>query len=279
MNGKDVLLRRLQEIPEPPETLHERGTYPDAQVKTLAVVGSRALSRYGQEACEKLISGLSGYPISIISGLALGADACAHKTALYAGLHTIAVPGSGLNQRVMYPRTNAKLAEDIVRKGGLLLSEHEDMHRARPEDFPSRNRIMVGLADAVLVIEAGPQSGTLITARLTHEYNRELLCIPHRIGDPHGYGNHLFIRLGATLVTESEHILQALNIDTKEKRADANVELTEKEQIILAHIKEGKEKDVIIRTSPLPPSETLSALLSLELKGVAKEEFGLWKCL
>lgn len=279
MNGKDVLLRRLQEIPEPPETLHERGTYPDAQVKTLAVVGSRALSRYGQEACEKLISGLSGYPISIISGLALGADACAHKTALYAGLHTIAVPGSGLNQRVMYPRTNAKLAEDIVRKGGLLLSEHEDMHRARPEDFPSRNRIMVGLADAVLVIEAGPQSGTLITARLTHEYNRELLCIPHRIGDPHGYGNHLFIRLGATLVTESEHILQALNIDIKEKRADANVELTEKEQIILAHIKEGKEKDVIIRTSPLPPSETLSALLSLELKGVAKEEFGLWKCL
>lgn len=277
MTGKEALFHRLSQIPSPPKRLFERGVYPSEQTKTLAVVGSRALSRYGKEACEKLISGLRGYPISIISGLALGADACAHNAALDADLHTIAVPGSGLDTRVMYPRTNAGLAEKIIDRGGLLLSEHEDMHHARPEDFPSRNRIMVGLADAVLVVEAGPQSGTLITARLSHEYNRDLMCIPHRIGDPHGYGNHLFIRLGATLVSESEHILEVLGIDKKEESADIHVPLSENEQIILAHLKEPQEKDVIIRSSPLPHSETLSTLVLLELKGVIKEEFGLWR--
>lgn len=202
----------LCEIPEPPERLWLRGVLPPSRQKRLAVVGSRALSPYGRQACEQLIAGLAGYPISIVSGLALGADAAAHRAALAAGLHTIAVPGSGLSDRAIAPQTNLGLAKDILASGGALLSEHPPEVSARPGYFPSRNRIMVGLSDAVLMIEAGERSGTLITARLSAEYNRDLLCIPHRIGDPNGFGSILFLRLGATLVSEPEHILEALRM-------------------------------------------------------------------
>jgi DNA processing protein len=203
---------QLLEIPQVPERLWARGTFTPGGTKRLAVVGSRAVSDYGRRACETLIAGLAGYPVSIVSGLALGADAVAHEAALAAGLHTIAVPGSGLDDRCIAPRTNLGLAKAILAAGGLLLGEHEPGYQAHPHDFPSRNRIMVGLADAVLVIEAGPRSGTLITARLAGEYNRELLCVPHRIDEEHGFGAHLFLRLGATLVAEPEHILEALGI-------------------------------------------------------------------
>lgn len=206
---------QLREIPKPPEKLWTCGSWPAEGTKLLAVVGSRDLSDYGRKACEQLIAGLAGYPVSIVSGLALGADACAHQAALRAGLHTIAVPGSGLGDTTISPRTNAALAQDILAAGGLLLSEHPDDYLPHPYDFPSRNRIMVGLAHAVLVIEAGPTSGTLITARLTHEYNRELLCVPHQITDSHAFGANLYLRLGATLIAESSHILEALGIPMK----------------------------------------------------------------
>src|SRR3989338_461665 len=120
---------QLLEIPQPPERLWVRGALPPAGHKLLAVVGSRAMTRYGQEACEKLIIGLAGYPVSIVSGLALGVDACAHKAALAAGLHTIAFPGSGLDDSVIGPRTNLGLAKEIVASGGAILSEHEPKHR------------------------------------------------------------------------------------------------------------------------------------------------------
>ncbi|MBU6491122.1 DNA-processing protein DprA, partial [Patescibacteria group bacterium] len=155
---------QLLEIPQLPERLWIRGALPPAGTKMLTVVGSRAMTHYGQEACQMLISGLAGYPVSIVSGLALGVDTCAHKAALDAGLHTLAIPGSGLDDDFLYPRSNLGLANDILGAGGALVSEHEPRHTARAYDFPSRNRLMVGLADAVLVIEAGQKSGTLITA-------------------------------------------------------------------------------------------------------------------
>lgn len=204
--------RNLREIPEPPAHLWLRGSLPPEGHKLLAVVGSRSLSEYGRQACQELIASLAGHPISIVSGLALGADACAHQAALEAGLHTIAIPGSGLSDEVIAPRSNFPLAMDILAAGGALLSEQEPDHVPFPSDFPSRNRIMVGMADAVLVIEAGERSGTLITARLASEYNRDLLCVPHRIGDPNGVGANQFIRLGAELVTEPLHILDTLKL-------------------------------------------------------------------
>jgi len=215
--SRDEYPAPLREIPQPPERLYTRGTWPKDGTRYLAVVGSRDLSDYGRAACEQLITGLAGYPITIVSGMALGADACAHEAALNAELHTIAVLGSGVDDASLYPRTNVGVAKNILEGGGLIISEHADGYRALPYNFPERNRIVVGLSHAVLIIEAGPKSGTLITARLTHEYNRELLCIPHRITDPHSFGANLFIRLGATLVSDPLHILEALRITPHEE--------------------------------------------------------------
>lgn len=268
----------LYEIPGPPEKLWVRGTLPPEGTKYLAVVGSRALSAYGRQACEKLIAGLAGYPVSIVSGLALGADACAHKAALSAGLHTIAIPGSGLDDSVIGPRTNLGLAREILRASGALLSEHEPLYKAAPWDFPSRNRIMAGMADGVLVIEASAKSGTLITARLAGEYGRELLVVPHRIGDPHGYGPHLFARLGATVVTEPAHILEALKIPLREEAAAALPrDLEGPEKVLWNMLAEPKPRDELLRADPSRAAELLTALMSLELKGFVREEFGAWR--
>lgn len=271
----------LHEIPEPPERLWARGALPPPHTKLLAVVGSRALSRYGEEACTRLITGLAGYPVSIISGLALGADACAHKAALAAGLHTIAIPGSGLDDSVIYPRTNLGLARNILTKGGALISEQEPLHKPYLKEFPSRNRLMVGMADAVLIVEAGPKSGTLITARLAADYNRDLLAIPHRIGDPHGFGPHLFIRLGAALVTEPLHILEALGIPPRDpscsKPGFEQLDLGETEMAIWNLLAEPHPRDEVLRLAGAPVGETMTALVALELRGLIREEFGAWR--
>jgi len=268
----------LLEIPSPPEKLWVRGSWAPEGTKYLAVVGSRALTRYGKEACDMLISGLAGYPISIVSGLALGADAAAHRAALKAGLHTLAIPGSGLNDNVISPRSNADLAQEILAAGGMLLSEQEPGEPSRPQYFPSRNRIMVGIADAILVIEAGDKSGTLITARLASEYNRDLLCVPHRIGDPHGFGSHLFIRLGAALVTEPLHILEALRIKPREGTDLALAgKLEGAEKTMYAVLVDPLSRDEAIRESKLVVGEALTALVSLELKGLIREEFSAWR--
>ncbi len=269
--------KQLLEIPQLPERLWIQGTLPVAGTKFLSVVGSRAMTRYGQEACEKLITGLAGYPISIVSGLALGVDACAHKAALAAGLHTIAIPGSGLDESVISPRSNVGLAKEILKAGGALISEQEPLHKPWLKEFPSRNRLMVGMSDAVLIIEAGQKSGTLITARLAVDYNRELLCVPHRIGDSHAFGPHLFIRLGATLVSDPLHILEALHITPKEARATiAPTDLGDIELEIWSMLIEPKTRDEILRGTTSAAGEILTALVALELRGLIKEEFGAW---
>ncbi|HEY1041967.1 MAG TPA: DNA-processing protein DprA [Candidatus Paceibacterota bacterium] len=266
----------LLEMPQPPERLWLRGSLPGSEVKRLAVVGSRALSPYGEAACRYLISGLAGYPISIVSGLALGADACAHRAALEAGLHTIAVPGSGLANKTIAPRTNYALAMYILASGGALLAEHPPEEGARPYYFPSRNRIMVGLTDAVLVIEAAEKSGTLITARMAADYNRDLLCIPHRILDENGQGNHRFLRLGAALVTEPEHILEALGVTSEEKQQPRPL-LSPAEEQLYEVLATPLPRSELIRRSGLLPDEALVALLALDLKGLVKETYGAWR--
>lgn len=275
---KDEFPERLCEIPQPPAKLWLWGTMPSPATKMLAVVGSRALTRYGRESCEYLIAGLAGYPISIVSGLALGADACAHRAALAAGLHTIAIPGSGLGDDVIYPSTNRELAKKIVDSGGALLSEHPPDHQARQFDFPSRNRIMVGLSQATLVIEAGENSGTLITARLTTEYDRDLLCVPHAIKGIHSEGPNGFIRHGAVLVSEPAHILEALHIALPETSEDAAQQilplLSGTERIIYELLSEASSRDDLIRSANVPAHEVLSALSTLELQGFVHEKFG-----
>lgn len=267
--------RQLRELPQPPEMLYMRGALPPSGTKYLAVVGSRALSPYGRQMCESLIIGLSSQPISIVSGLALGADACAHEAALNAGLHTTAVLASGISDRAISPRTNFPLTKDILVKGGALLSENAPGYTPFPSDFPKRNRIVAGIADAVLIIEAGERSGTLITARLAGEYGRDLLCVPHRATDPGAYGANLFIRLGAALVTEPAHVLEALGL-TNEPR-DADEQLTPDQQSLLSLIETPMRKEELLEASGLPATDALTALVSLEVKGLAEERYGTWR--
>jgi DNA processing protein len=267
----------LREIPDPPRTLFAVGTLPPQAHKNLAIVGSRNMSRYGKEVIEYLVSGLTGYPISIISGLALGVDGEAHRAALRAHLHTLAVPGSGLHESVLYPSSHRSLAREILSAGGGLLSEHPATHRARAYDFLSRNRIMAGMAHATLIIEASERSGTLVTARLAVDYNRDLLCVPHSLFSENGKGPHQFIRLGANLVRNSADILEVLGFENEKPTQKVTEESTSDERRILALLHEPLDRDTLIRALNIPPEEALQTLLSLELSGKIVEMDGTYR--
>jgi len=264
--------RLLKEIPEPPKKLYLTGVLPKPETKLLTVVGSRKMSAYGKDACEALIAGLAGYPLTIVSGLALGIDGIAHKAAIKAGLATIAIPGSGLSERVLYPRTHVSLARDIVAKGGALLSEMEPEEPATPYTFPKRNRIMAGIAHATLVIEAGVKSGTLITARLAVDYNRELLVVPHSIFDEGGAGGHVFMKLGALSVRTASDILDALGIQNK--KTHTHPVLTPDEEKVMRILTSPMERDELIRVLELPTASANVLLASMELKGLVAETMG-----
>lgn len=265
----------LLEIPEPPTHVYVRGNLAPRGTKCLAVVGSRNYTNYGKQVVEHLISGLRGYPISIISGLALGIDALSHKAALDAGLHTLAVPGSGIDDSVIYPRQNRGLARTILESGGGMLSEFDPTFTATPYSFPKRNRIMVGLSDAVLLIEASEKSGTLITARLAADYNRELLTVPGNIFSENSFGTHQFLKLGATPVTCAEDILNALNITPETKQISFAENLSPEEIQILTLLTEPKDHDTLIRLSTQNSEQTLTLLMRMELAGHIKEQDGL----
>jgi DNA processing protein len=267
----------LSEIPDPPKEIYVRGNLPPEENMCLAVVGSRNYTNYGKQVVEYLISGLRSYPISIISGLALGIDTLAHEAALTAGLHTLAVPGSGIDDSVIYPRRNFGLAQKILESAGGLLSEFEPDFRATQWSFPQRNRIMAGLSHAVLLIEASEKSGTLITARLTAEYNRDLLVVPGNIFSENSYGVHQFLKLGAIPVTTPADIIDALHL-TRDESEDTEMTLfgTPDEILILEILTEPKDHDSIIRSLPLTRETTLTLLMKMELDGRIKEQGGIF---
>ncbi|MBI5456934.1 DNA-protecting protein DprA [Candidatus Kaiserbacteria bacterium] len=266
---------RLREIPDPPKQLYVRGSLPSHEWKWLAVVGSRAATSYGKQAVEYLVEGLRGYPVVIVSGLAYGIDALSHKAALNAGLPTVAVPGSGLDWSVIYPKANVVLAKEIIKKGGAHLSEYEPSFKATDYSFPMRNRIMVGLSHAVLVIEAKERSGSLITARLTTEYNRELLVVPGSIFSAQSRGTHQFLKLGATPVTEPEDILKALGIAVEEKSdASKYADISIPERKVLEIISSPCSRDELLLQLAMPISEANILLSTMEIKGLITEELG-----
>src|SRR3989338_6960734 len=232
---KNKFPKALLEIPQPPLDLWITGEMPDEKLVHLSVVGPRKFTSYGKEACEKIIAGLKGYPIVIVSGLAMGIDAIAHQKALSVGLKTLVFPGSGLSKEAMYPKTNVKLAEEVVRQGGGLISEFEPNFRATLWGFPMRNRLMAGISKATLVIEASERSGTLITARLTAEYNRDLLVVPGSIFSPNSKGTNKLLRQGATPVTSAEDVLETLGFEIEkdeEKQQKLVIDLSPEEKMV-----------------------------------------------
>ena len=267
----------LREISDPPKQLHIRGAWPSFEKKWLAVVGSRAMSPYGRQAVRHLIEGLRGYPIVIVSGLAYGVDAESHRIALEAGLTTVGVPGSGLNWDVLYPKANVGLAREILKAGGTLLSEEKPEAKTMDYMFPRRNRIMVGLSHAVLVVEAKEKSGSLITAKLATEYNRELLVVPGSIFSAESKGTHQFLRLGATAATSPEDILVALGIAKREgpaSWAELREDLSEGEQKVFEILHSPVSRDELMSNLELPITEANVLLSTMEIKGLIVEELG-----
>lgn len=262
----------LAEIYDPPKTIYVRGALPPKDHKLLCIVGSRALSEYGTRVLTHFFEGLKGYPISIVSGLALGTDGLAHSLALKYGMHTIAVPGSGISDEALYPKTHKHLAQAILEHGGALLSEFPPEFRAQTWSFPKRNRIMAGMSNLVFMLEAGEKSGTLITARMASEYNRELCTIPHPLFSENGKGPHQFLRLGATLVTEPSHILEILEFSKDVEETKVVLRPLEKKVLLL--LKEPQSLERLILLLNLPREDVLSILSSLELKEIITSEGG-----
>jgi len=270
---KNELPSLLQESSSPPEILYTKGTFPPQAGKIyLTVVGTRRFSSYGKEVCQKLINNLQGYNIVIVSGLALGIDAIAHKSALENNMKTIAVLGSGLHNNVLYPRANLNLAKEIIEKNGSLISEYALKAKAAQFTFPQRNRIAAGLSHGTLVIEAPERSGALITAFLALDYNREVFSVPAGIFNINSGGVNNLLKMGAIPVTQADDILQALGIDPKETKE--TISLSPQEEKIVSLLYDPIERDELIRKTKLTPKEINPLLSQMEIKGIIKEITG-----
>jgi DNA processing protein len=266
----------LREIPDRPKRLRLWGELPHPDHRLLAVVGSRKFSSYGAEMCRSIIMGLSNSPVVIVSGLALGIDSIAHRSAIEAGIQTIAIPGSGLDPKVLHPHSHLRLAEEIVEAGGGLISEMDDTEPAGVWSFPRRNRIMAGMCHATLVIEAGVKSGTLITSRLATEYNRDVGAIPGPANSPTSDGPHMLIRLGAALIRDHHDALELLGLDPSRTSELFNVDdLSDQETAILKHLEVPLGRDELIKLSKLDTSLATATLSLMEIKGLISEELGL----
>ncbi len=241
--GRDEFPGLLARTPKLPESLRVRGTIPPSTHTYITVVGSRKHTDYGKEACETLIRGLVGLPVVIVSGLALGIDSIAHRTALDCGLLTIAVPGSGLDDYVLYPATHLNLAREILGRGGALVSPFPDTTVAAPWTFPTRNGIMAGISHATLVIEAESKSGTLITSRHATDLDRDVLAVPGSIFSMHSDGPNQLIREGAEPITSAQELREALgfidSIPTQSVLLNPAHDLSESEERIVRLISES----------------------------------------
>ncbi len=275
LNGESIP-KVLREIPQPPKKLYIAGKLPGAQTTFLAVVGSRKYTTYGKDAVRKLISGLKGYPIAIVSGLAVGIDSMSHEAALENGLLAVAFPGSGLSEEAFFPKTSLKLAEKIILAGGCLLSEFEPDLKAAYYTFPMRNRLVAGISKAALIIEAEEKSGTLITARMALDYNREVLVVPGAINSPNSKGTNKLIRGGATPITCSEDILEALGFKTDKasKQQSLFEDARPEEKEVMKILREPQPRDDLIRSMKRPTAEANALLSVMEIKGLIKEELG-----
>ena len=270
----------LREIPQPPKSLNYRGALPPTDIHLLSVVGSRQYTSYGKQVVDELIDGLKGYPVGIVSGLALGIDSLAHEAALKNNLYTLAIPGGGLSDEAIYPATHKPLARRILEAGGGLLSEFEPHFRATTWSFPQRNRLVAGISRATLLIEAAEKSGTLITARMTVDYNRELLVVPGNIFSKTSAGVHQFLKLGATPVTTAKDILDVLGIEEKQtKEATVRPSLSAAEEAVIALLREPRHRDELIRALGIQTSESTQLLMMMELNNMITAQDNIYRSL
>ena len=268
--------KMLKEIYNPPAVLFVKGDLGVCNLeKTLAIVGSRRASNSAKEVLNKIILEFSGTDLCVVSGLAAGIDTVAHKSALEAGVKTIGVIASGFDY--CYPTANKQLYQDIIDGNGAIITEYWPTLEPLSFRFPQRNRIVSGLSYGTLIAEAAIKSGAMITANLTLEQNRELMCIPGLLTNPNTEGIYKLLQDGATMVTCADNIVNALGwtLSKNSQVRTTKFELSDVEQKIFEEIAiEPKTFDDIMNLTGLKFDDLMSVLTMLELKGIIKQTDG-----
>lgn len=262
----------LKQIHSPPLVLFTMGENKLLNAVQVAVIGSRQASEYGRKWANIFIQKFVSYGLTVTSGLALGIDGIAHRSALECHGHTLAVLGSGLAQ--IYPRQHSFLA-DQIKQEGLLISEYLPDTPPLPKQFPRRNRIISGLSKAIVVIEAGMKSGSLITARYALEQNRDLFTLPAPLGNAAFSGNHWLQQQGAYLLANPEDILQHLECELNWIQPELEIEDKPELEFNLTEIKilgmveyQAIPVDVIADRMQMPVMQVISILTEMEIKGI-----------
>ena len=257
---------KLLKIPQPPVVLYVKGELKEEPA--VAVVGSRRCSSYGRSVAFRLGKFLSENGITVISGLALGIDSAAHRGALSGGGKTVAVLGSGVD--MVYPFENKPLAERIVEKGGAVISEFPLGTKARKEFFPRRNRIVSGLSDCVVVVEAAEKSGTFITVNYALEQGKEVLAVPGSIDSPFSRGTNSLIKEGALPLTDFNEIFEIVpQLKKAKEKKEIPKELAEIYSLLL---EKPLTADQISQITGKSPREISIILTKLELKKLISRE-------
>ena len=265
---------RLKYCDDSPVMLYCKGNMDFSNPKVVSIVGTRNSTEYGKRICERLIEELVSYNVLVVSGLAYGIDICAHKAALNHNLPTVASLAHGLDR--VYPGIHKSVAEKIQSNGGLV-SEFTSETNPDRENFPKRNRIIAGLADAVIVIEAGIKGGALITAEIANGYNRDVFAFPGRIEDTYSAGCNRLIKINKAALIESAKDLEYLMGWENKKGKPAIqkqlfVNLTPEEEIIVSLLKEKGTLyiDNLCLLAKFPTSKAAMVLLNLEFSGLVK---------
>lgn len=266
--------KRLKHCEDGPVILYAKGNANFNAEKVISIVGTRKATVMGKAFCEKLVQELSAFQPLIVSGLAFGIDICAHKAALKNSLSTIGILGHGLDQ--IYPRQHAATAEKMMGNGGLATTFRYKSEMF-PKNFADRNRIVAGLADAVVVIESSYKGGSLITADIANSYNRDVFAVPGRPDDEMAVGCNKLIKSNkAALIESAKDIKYILGWEEskkeQKKQTSMFIDLSEEESRLVALLRNEKESgiDELSLGAELPMSKTAGILLELEFKGLVK---------
>ncbi len=261
----------LAQLPDAPPVLYLRGECLQEDEWTVAVVGTRKASAYGQQVAYRLVSELASNGLTIVSGLARGIDSIAHRAAIEAGGRTIAVLGSGVDH--IYPPEHRRLAQAITEHGALV-SDYPLGTRPEASNFPPRNRIISGLSLATIVIEAGLKSGALITADFALDQGREVFAVPGSILSPSSAGCNRLLRDGAHVLTEARDVFEVLHLGHVEEKRAAQMALpkTPTERAVFAQLStDPQHVDDLARAAELPVATVSGALVLMELKGLVRQ--------
>lgn len=266
---------KLLKIENPPKQLHYIGNINLLYEESFAVVGTRRITRYGIKNCKNFTKELALRNIPIVSGMAIGTDAIAHKTALNYKGKTIAVLGSGLER--IFPTENYNLFEEIISNGGLVISEYENNIKAQSNQFLQRNRIVTAISEGVLVIEAGYRSGTSVTVKYAKKQGKHVFAIPGNLDNPFGIGVNRMIKEGAILTTCIEDIL--INYPQFMNRKWKEVSRIKKEYKKIYEILEDGECtiDELLEKTKYNIKEIIKVLSSMELDNIVINEMGVYK--